>query len=73
MANVHHEGDRVIVIHSHEIHPPVLPRKYNEYTQNKIKGGQGFGGGRGGGRNKQFLLVFCKIEIARLFNSQAAS
>ncbi|KAL9968301.1 hypothetical protein ACROYT_G026660 [Oculina patagonica] len=25
MANVHHEGDRVLVIHSHEIHPPALP------------------------------------------------
>jgi len=29
MANVYHEGDRLVVIHSHELHPPVMPRKYN--------------------------------------------
>ncbi|XP_020625051.1 uncharacterized protein LOC110062465 [Orbicella faveolata] len=25
MANVYHEGDRLVVIHSHELHPPVMP------------------------------------------------
>ena len=41
MENVYHEGDRVIVIHSHELHPPALPRKYNEFSHNKIQGNGG--------------------------------
>ena len=31
----------MIVIHSHELHPPALPRKYNEFSHNKIQGNRG--------------------------------
>ena len=28
MSNIYHEGDKLVIIHSHEVHPPVMPRKY---------------------------------------------
>ena len=27
MSNIYHEGDKLVIIHSHELHPPVMPRK----------------------------------------------
>lgn len=26
---IFHEGDKLVVVHSHELHPPALPRKYS--------------------------------------------
>ena len=46
MANVYQEGDRLVVIHSHELHPPVMPRKYN------LSCGCGGTGSKGGGRGE---------------------
>ena len=28
ISNIYHEGDKLVIIHSHEVHPPVMPRKY---------------------------------------------
>lgn len=29
LENVYHEGDQLVVVHSHELHPPAMPRKCN--------------------------------------------
>ena len=28
---VYRKGDKLVVVHSHELHPPALPRKYSIY------------------------------------------
>lgn len=42
MANVFHEGDRLLVIHSHELQLPALPREYNQSAHEYV-GGTGVG------------------------------
>lgn len=47
MENVYHEGDQLVVIHSHELHPPAMPRKCNLSSG---CGGKGTKGWQGGGK-----------------------
>ena len=66
MANVYHEGDRLVVIHSHELHPPVMPRKYNSVSCGC--GGKGMAGRRGRGIAvlSSVKLFQIRIFLARL-------
>lgn len=47
MTNVYQKGDQLIVIHSHQVHLPVMPRKYRVMpTDIPLEGrGQGAWGG----------------------------
>ena len=42
MTNVYQKGDQLIVIHSHQVQPPVMPRKYRVIpTDIPLGGGEG--------------------------------
>ena len=58
MADVYHERDRSVVIYSHELHPPVMPRKYNNYHVGVVaKGWQGGGGKKAVLSNVNYLNI----------------
>ena len=54
MANIYHEGDRLLIIHSHELHPPVMPRKYNLWVWWQ-------GAGKEEGEGNYSCHVHCKL------------
>ncbi|KAM7430277.1 hypothetical protein ABFA07_018982 [Porites harrisoni] len=39
MSNIYHEGDKLVIIHSHELHPPVMPHMIltDEWTREVAK------------------------------------
>ena len=62
MENVYHEGDQLVVIHSHELHPPAMPRKCNLSCG---CGGKGTKGWRGRGVSEE---RWCPELVSNLNN-----